>query len=548
MSSPPTPPEVRKFRNSNQPEPGVIRVHRGKADDPDVASTLVHGISTKSHVTGGSLLNPPQKTFMQQKLQDLSESVYVSKKKAPLGRSHDQLAELPTWYDDKTTFGVATVKGLDVREIINPPKTTEEVEGEAQDGHDAYIRSHNAYFVGEQIDRKYDWSHYSKDSRFGIPTPHFSDGRNLGKSLHWLGETQKFSDPNAVWKRSGSKEKLAQQIGKASRTRRNSLHLPPEHTFGIILPPDEFGVGEIIHATEAGQYLRGPDKLRSLVNAVRYHLKSVNFYNFPSLLKAFRHYDKKGKGMIDKDDLRAVCHQFHLDVSDMVLEELMDCCDADKDGLINFMEFANFLNWKDMMPINRQEQRILTKECPSSAAPDNKDRKPLSESPQLPPTQALIKPEDLEPVEPGSSLKTLKTMRESKAAPDHFMTSSSLIGAGVVGDGPFTSDVRTYGVPSVRSDLPAPRLKRVSDTVNYGDLSTAADLLRPSVYALNGVQQEHFFCPRTKEEIKEIFRNVGVDVSDETFEEAWKLASTKQPNGEVCVQVFRDTLEEIKAI
>lgn len=44
---------------------------------------------------------------------------------------------------------------------------------------------------GERIDRKYDWNHYSKDSRFGILTPHFNDGRNLSKTLHWLGETQK---------------------------------------------------------------------------------------------------------------------------------------------------------------------------------------------------------------------------------------------------------------------------------------------------------------------------------------------------------------------
>lgn len=48
---PPTPPLVRKFRSSTQPEPGAIRVHQGKANDPDVASSLVHGISTKSSLT-----------------------------------------------------------------------------------------------------------------------------------------------------------------------------------------------------------------------------------------------------------------------------------------------------------------------------------------------------------------------------------------------------------------------------------------------------------------------------------------------------------------
>lgn len=64
--------------------------------------------------------------------------------------------------------------------------------------------------------------------------------------------------------------------------------------------------------------------------------------------------------MIDKEDLQAVCRQFQLGVSGPVLDELMDCCDTDKDGLINFLEFANFLNWKDKMPINSREQRILT--------------------------------------------------------------------------------------------------------------------------------------------------------------------------------------------
>lgn len=166
-------------------------------------------------------------------------------------------------------------------------------------------------------------------------------------------------------------------------------------------------------------------------------------------------------------------------------------------------------------------------------APPNTEKKPSTASAQLPVFQALIKPEDLEPVEPGSSLKTLRTLRKPREVPDHFRTSYSLIGA--VNDGPFTSskccfissnltdlyfshshllyilthhvvslyiDSRAYGIPSVRADLPAPRIKRVSDTNNYGDTSTAADLLHPSVHTLQGVHEEHFFCPRTKKEVR----------------------------------------------
>uniref|UniRef100_A0A3Q3JB97 EF-hand domain-containing protein n=1 Tax=Monopterus albus TaxID=43700 RepID=A0A3Q3JB97_MONAL len=543
VTRPPTPPVVRKFHNSIQPEPGAIRVHPGKANDPDVASTLVHGISTKSSISSRSLLNPPKKTLFQQKLQEFSEAVYTSSRKAPLGMSCDQRGGLPTWYNDKTTFGVKTVKGLDVHALINPSKTAEEVEKEAQAGHEGYVRSHNAFFVGEQIDRKYDWSHYSKDSRFGIPTPHFNDGRNLGKTLHWLGETQKFYHPKPVWKRSGNREKMALQFGKVSKMRGNTLNVPPNHTFGTLLPQDGFGAGHIIHSMEPGQHVRDRERQRSLVSAVQHHLKKVNFHNFPSLLQAFRHYDKKGKGMIDKEDLHAVCRQFQLDVSEPVLNDLMEYCDTDKDGLINFLEFANFLNWKDKMPINIWEQRIITNE--TSTAPANMESKLLSQPAHLPAYKALIKPEELEPLEPGSSLKTVRTLRRQKVAPDHFITSSSLIGS--VGDSVLTSNTRIYGIPTVRSDRPAPRIRRVGDTTNYGDTSTAANLLHPSVHALHGVHEEHFFCPRTKEEITEIFMNVGVIISEETFEEAWKLASMKHPAGEGNISMQRNKTHLLSA-
>ncbi|KAF7643712.1 hypothetical protein LDENG_00234920 [Lucifuga dentata] len=490
-SRPPTPQVIRKLRNSTQPAPGAIRVHRGKANDPDVASALVHGISTTSSLSGGSLINPPRKSVFQQKLHELSESVYASTQKAPLGRSHHQRDGLPTWYNDQTIFGVKSGRGLGVCELINPPKTAEELEKEAQEGHKNYIRSHNAYFVGERIDRKYDWCCYSKGSRFGISTPHFHDGRKAAKSVCWL------------------------------------------------------GAGDIIQSAEPGCYMRYQDKRRGLVDTVQNYLKKLNFYNFSSLLQAFRHYDKKGKGMIDKEDLQEVCGEFQMYLSGPVLDDLMECCDADKDGFINFLEFANFLNWKDKLPINRLDQRTITGESRTSSAPASIQRKPSPDPAEPPASKALIMPEDLEPIEPGSSLKTPKILRRPERIPGSFITSSSDIGA-VSGD--LSANSRTCGIPTVRTDLPAPRIKRVNDTTNYGDSATAADLLQPPVHVRWGVYEEHFFCPRTKKEIAEIFRNAGVNITEETFEEAWKLASMRHPAGEVCVDVFRSVLKEIKVM
>ncbi|XP_054636658.1 EF-hand domain-containing family member B [Dunckerocampus dactyliophorus] len=530
-----TPPMVRKYHNSNRPGPGVIRVHYGKANDPRIADTLVHGTCNKSSLTAADSLNPPPSTKFQQKLQDLSEAVYSSHRKAPLGRTPDQRPGLPAWYNNQTTFGLRTVRDVDAWDVIYPPKTVEELEREAEEAHRVYVRSHNSYFVGEQIDRKYAAGHYNKESRFGNPTPHFNDGRYVGRSLHWLGET-KFYNPNPDWKTSDSSEMLP------SQKRGSSLKLPPNHAFGVYIPQDEYGVAELIHCTQPGRRVRAEEQQRSLAGAVRHHLKTINFQNFPSLLEAFRHYDKKGKGHIDKEDLREVCRNFQLDVSESVLDDLVHFCDTNQNGFIDFLEFANFLTWKDKMPLNREEQNLIMDALAQTSSADDS----ASQSAQLPASSALLKREDLRPFKRCSSKKNVRTLRRLETPSDRFITTSSFIGA-AIGE-PLSSNARTFGIPSVRTDVPAPRNRRINDTINYGDMTTAIDLLLPSVNGRHGVYQDDFFCPRSKKEIAEIFRNVGVNISEETFEEAWKLASARHPKGDVCVEAFRAVLKEIKAL
>lgn len=40
--------------------------------------------------------------------------------------------------------------GSGVASLINPPKTVEELEMEEQEGHENYVRTHSAYFVGKK--------------------------------------------------------------------------------------------------------------------------------------------------------------------------------------------------------------------------------------------------------------------------------------------------------------------------------------------------------------------------------------------------------------
>lgn len=55
-------------------------------------------------------------------------------------------------------------------------------------------------------------------------------------------------------------------------------------------------------------------------------------------------------GGIDKVELQEACDQASLHLDEKLLDQLFEYCDVDKDGLINYLEFANFLTWKDKTP------------------------------------------------------------------------------------------------------------------------------------------------------------------------------------------------------
>lgn len=46
-------------------------------------------------------------------------------------------------------------------------------------------------------------------------------------------------------------------------------------------------------------------------------------------------------------------------------------------------------------------------------------------------------------------------------------------------------------------------------------------------------------------QITQIFMDLGLDLSEETFEKAWKLAAEKDPKGRVCIENFRSVLKEL---
>ncbi|XP_028622517.1 EF-hand domain-containing family member B [Grammomys surdaster] len=495
-----TPPEAKKYFNFRYPPAGAERVFYGRAKDPQIAPYLTHGLRSKIAIPVSSLINPQPITAFQQKIKDKKESIYFSHQRAPLGKSHDQTPGLPKGMDViNTTLGTPTIRELSVRETVNPSKSFEDVFKEGQEGHDLYTVSHNDYFAGEAKNRKYNPASFHRFNLYGVPTPHCNDGRTMAKALHWLHELQ------------------IQHLNNDYSTKR---------------------AGDLIHHRGPDEYLRGKDRQRALVAAARHHLKKFNHQHFDTLLLAFRHYDKKGDGVIDRAELHEACVQANLHLDKMLLDHLFDYCDVDQDGLINYLEFANFLNWKDRIPLTEYEKRVIIK----GKKPDCENVTETSMG-EVEPT-LLINPEDIVPKEPGSSEETLRTiLRPGDKVSDKYKTTSSEINA-VVGAVPSIC-YPIYGVPTIRSDIPAPRIRRVSDMNNYGEDGNAYSLLHPSIFSQKGVFERDFFKTRSKEEISDILTNIGVKLSEEEFENVWNLASKKHQRGEVCVETIRNVLDEL---
>ena len=84
-------------------------------------------------------MNPPLKTKFQQVLLDQQEHVYNSKRRAPLGTSHDQSSGLPKMLDpSQVSFGITTLKNESAGATVNPPKGQEEVDKEFAEGRELY--------------------------------------------------------------------------------------------------------------------------------------------------------------------------------------------------------------------------------------------------------------------------------------------------------------------------------------------------------------------------------------------------------------------------
>ncbi|KAL6757426.1 hypothetical protein V8C86DRAFT_3135581 [Haematococcus lacustris] len=100
---------------------------------------------------------------------------------------------------------------------------------------------------------------------------------------------------------------------------------------------------------------------------------------------------------------------------------------------------------------------------------------------------------------------------------------------------------RTFGVPSIRTDIPKPAKASVSNMANYGNEPDAFQLLRPPRSVVQGVGEQHYLQLRGKEEVRSIAREAEIVLSDEEFDTLWNMsvdADGEQASGRACLDTF----------
>jgi hypothetical protein len=77
---------------------------------------------------------------------------------------------------------------------------------------------------------------------------------------------------------------------------------------------------------------------------------------------------------------------------------------------------------------------------------------------------------------------------------------------------------RSFGCPSIRTDIPKYERSSVADFQNYGDDCNAAYLLRPSLLSSLGLEDDEFERPRSKESLRKLVMNCGLVANEDEFD------------------------------
>lgn len=77
--------------------------------------------------------------------------------------------------------------------------------------------------------------------------------------------------------------------------------------------------------------------------------------------------------------------------------------------------------------------------------------------------------------------------------------------------------LRSFGCPTIRTDIPFKTKRSVADYGNYGDEPEAVDLLFPQTHTELGITENDFQMLRSRAAIRSLFERIGFSYKEGKF-------------------------------
>ncbi|XP_011255746.1 EF-hand domain-containing family member B [Camponotus floridanus] len=350
-----------------------------------------------------------------------------------------------------------------------------------------YRKSHNRYEPSEQITRNYK-KPFDKSDRFGKSTKSQKLESHIRRIFTWIN-----NEPITLvdHRQADFTKRTRSFVGRIKDPKTSHLYADIVH--GKKSVKDKFDASDSLRDTDLNeQTLFWWQCLRDLSNFRKKLKKRVPEVPFLDIEDELSHLDQNYGGVLPENEVFSIFEKFHISPNKEFLSPLMDTLLLRKDGNINYRKLLNLLNWRCNLP-------VLPKMKQASLA--NSDYVSTY----------------------GDSIGNVQTIDSAK----------NII------------EIRAAGLPSTRSDFSMTMLPRAGiypDKENLGDQTSVHCLISPSIFTRYGLTHIDLFKIRDKEEMREIFENVGFEFPENSFDAFWQEGQRKDCSDGVCVETFRKLL------
>ncbi|KAL6448220.1 hypothetical protein ACFW04_000307 [Cataglyphis niger] len=348
-----------------------------------------------------------------------------------------------------------------------------------------YRKSHNHYQPSEQITRDYK-KPFDKFDIFGKPTKKLES--RIRRILTWINH-----EPITLVNRQQADftNRTRSFVGRIKDTKTSRLYA--DVTYDKKRVKDKFDASDALRDSDLNEqtlfWWQCVHDLRSFRQILKKSVPEVPFRDIEDELSCL---DQKYDGVLPENKVFSIFERYHISPNKEFLFPLMDTLLLRKDGNINYRELLNLLNWRCNLPV-------------------------------FP-----------------------KTKQASLASSDYITTYGDSIGTiQAIDSAKNIIEIRAAGVPYERSDfsktlLPCPGI--CPDKENLGDQTSVHGLISPNIFTKYGLTHIDLFKTRDKNEIREIFENVGFEFPEDSFDTLWQEGQQKDCTGGVCVETFRELL------